>query len=37
LADRDLVIQDFAVILVPGKRLGCFPRGGRERASRFES
>jgi hypothetical protein len=30
LADRDLVIQDLSLVLVPGMRLGCLPRARRE-------
>ena len=30
---RDLAIQDFTVVLVPGNRLNCLPRARRERAT----
>jgi len=33
LADRDLVFQDFSLVLVPGTRLYSFPRARRERAA----
>jgi len=33
LADRDLAIQDFTVVVVPGMRLNCLPRARRERAA----
>jgi len=32
LADRDLVFQDFSLVLVQGRRLNPFPRARRERA-----
>src|SRR6185369_11231577 len=32
-ADRDLVFQDFTLVLVPGMRLYCLPRARRERAA----
>ena len=30
---RDLAIQDFTVVVVPGNRLSCLPRARRERAA----
>src|SRR6187455_3039106 len=30
---RDLAIQDFTVVVVPGMRLNCLPRARRERAA----
>jgi len=34
IADRELVFQDFSLVLVPGRRLNRFPRA---RARRFAS
>ena len=33
MADRDLAIQDFSHVVVPGMRLNCLPRARRERAA----
>jgi hypothetical protein len=35
LADRDLVIQDFTLVLVPGTRLSSFARASARGVRRF--